>query len=61
MTLDEWLETIPEDERDTLCVADGWKAGANAMFNELIKFGFIAEGYERTARKEVKDILGEEI
>lgn len=59
MTLDEWLETIPEDERETLCVADGWKAGATAMLNELIKWGYIAEGYEGTARKEVEDILGE--
>lgn len=56
MTIDEWLELIPEDERETLCFADGWKAGATAMIEALIDRGFI--GYPDKAKDETKDIIG---
>jgi hypothetical protein len=58
MTIDEWLETIPEDERDMLCVTDGWKAGASAMIDALIDRGFISDDYADLARRETLDIIG---
>ena len=59
MTLDDWLDTIPEDERETLCIADAWKAGASAMLEALIDRGYISMDFEYLARAEVQDILGE--
>lgn len=59
MTIDEWLEKIPDDERETLCFADGWRAGASAMLDALIDRGFITGPYEQDARRETMDISGE--
>lgn len=59
MTLDDWLNTIPEDERDTLTITEIWKAGATAMLEALIDRGYIGMDYEALARHEVQDIIGE--
>ena len=61
MTVDKWIESIPDDEREALCVADGWKAGATAMLEALIDRGFISDKYySELARRETKDIIGDD-
>ena len=59
MTLDEWIEGLNGDERNMLCVADGWKAGAEAMLDALVDRGFISEDYAPIARRKTLDIIGE--
>lgn len=58
MTFDEYLESLPEDERATLCVYDAWKAGATAMLETLIVHGYIDDGYAEQARCEMEHIAG---
>ena len=41
MTLDEWVLGLPEDDREGLCVADGWRAGAEEMLLQLKKDGLL--------------------
>lgn len=57
MTIDDWLDQMPEDEREALCVADGWRAGAEAMFFALLDHGYIDPRYADDARTGVTDIL----
>lgn len=56
MTLEEWLEQLPDDERETLCAADAWCAGAGAMIDALIDRGYIHLDYAMLAREGVADI-----
>jgi len=35
--LDEWLETIPEDERDKIALPDVWEAAINAIMKVMDK------------------------
>ena len=56
MTLEEWLEQLPDDERETLCVADGWRAGAEALFSALVDRGYIDMNHVEEAKKRVVDI-----
>jgi len=53
MTFADWIDSLPDDEREALCAADAWKAGAAAMLNELIDQGFISKEYAEDARKAV--------
>lgn len=57
MTIDEWINGLPEDERESLCVADGWKAGAQAMLDAIMDRGYIGDNYLEDAKKAVSDIL----
>ena len=36
-TLDEWLETIPEDERDKIALPDVWEAAINSIMKTMDK------------------------
>ena len=56
MTLDEWINSIPEDERDLICASDAWKAGAAAMLEALIERGHIGQRYVEEARLGTADI-----
>lgn len=56
MTLEEWLEQLPDDERETLCPAEAWRAGAGAMIDALIDRGYISLDYAMLAREGVRDI-----
>ena len=38
-------------------MADGWKAGAKAMFEALVDRGYISDDYCERAKKGVSDIL----
>ena len=46
MNFNDWMNTTPDDEKDTLCLIDAWKAGASAMFLGLIKVGLIKDESE---------------
>ena len=41
MTLDKWILSLSEDDREGLCVADGWRAGAEAMLMQLKEDGLV--------------------
>ncbi len=41
MTLDEWIVGMPEEDREGLCAADGWRAGAEAMLLRLKAEGLV--------------------
>lgn len=34
-TFEQWLETIPEEERETLCLKDAWDACASGIMEVL--------------------------
>ena len=57
MTLNEWIDSIPEDERDLISTSDGWKAGATAMLEALIERGHIGQRYVEEARLGTADII----
>lgn len=57
MTFQEWIDSLPEDERETLCANDAWKAGAMQTFAALIDGGFIADPYAAVAQEEIAHIL----
>ena len=57
MTFTEWIDSLPDDEREALCAYDAWKAGATQVFAALIDGGFIAEPYAALVRKEIAQIL----
>jgi hypothetical protein len=58
MNIDEWLNTLSEEDINTLCIVEAWRAGAIAMQNALIDKGFISREYEELAREDTKDIIG---
>jgi hypothetical protein len=57
---EEWLETIPEEERRCISLWDAWKAGAGYIIKVLTKTGFIDSSYTSSytdrARKEEENI-----
>lgn len=60
MTFDEWLVSIPDDEKHSLCLCDSWRAGALAMFKVLTRIDCEYVLFEEEIRREVHAILGEE-
>lgn len=54
-TIDDWINSLPEDERETMCVADAWKAGARAMLNAIDQW----KAEDGNLHDYVKDILME--
>ena len=60
MTIDNWLEQFSEDDRETLCITDAWKAGAKAMIDALIDRGYIGWDYKDVAKNGVLDIIGDD-
>ena len=57
MTFTDWVESLPDDERDAMCAYDAWKAGAMHTFEALVARGFIDDSYASLARGEIADIL----
>ena len=43
--LDEWLETIPEDEKDKIALPEVWNAAVDATMNALLEAGNIDNHY----------------
>jgi len=43
MTFSDWIDSLPEDERETLCAYDAWKEGARQMLNALVERGYISD------------------
>ena len=56
MTLDEWLATYTYEDKECLCVADGWNAGAKAMLDFLLDRGFVPRWSEKVAIEQAKYI-----
>lgn len=55
MSFEEWLEQFSDEEREQLCIAEAWNAGAWATFNLLVESGYISRGYDDTALQQLKD------
>jgi hypothetical protein len=43
MTFSDWIDSLTDDERETLCAYDAWKEGARQMLNALVERGYIDE------------------
>ena len=56
MTFSEWLDSLPDDEREALACCDAWNAGAIAMLDALVERGFISSAYIEDAKKATADI-----
>ena len=56
MTFSEWLDSLPDDEREALTFCDAWSAGAIAMLDALVERGFISSAYIEDAKKATADI-----
>jgi len=56
MTFSEWLDSLPDDEREALACCDAWNAGAIAMLDALVERGFISSAYIEDAKKAMADI-----
>ena len=53
MTLDDWLNGFPEDEKDTISGLEFWRAGAKAMLDALVERGFIGVRAKRKREEEI--------
>jgi len=47
MTFDEWVQTIPEDERSLLSLCDAWDAAVKATVQALLDYGNLDEDYRK--------------
>jgi hypothetical protein len=43
MTFSDWIDSLTDDERETLCAYDAWKEGARQILNALVERGYISE------------------
>ena len=41
MSLDDWILSLSEEDREALCAVDGWRAGAEAMLVQLKEDGLV--------------------
>ena len=55
-TFDDWMESIPEDERDKIALPEVWNAAVDATFDALIEEACINEDY-RIEWTRIKDKL----
>ena len=56
MTFSDWLDSLPDDEREALFHCEAWNAGAIAMLDALVERGFISSAYIEDAKKATADI-----
>ena len=59
MTFDEWIDQFPDDEKESVCLLDSWRAGARAMVDALVERGFIGCQYADLAKERTAEISGE--
>ena len=60
MNFNDWMNTIPDNEKDTLCLMDAWRAGMSAMLERLIEDDWIGKEYKSMVRLEVRELMGDE-
>lgn len=54
--IDTWFNSLPEDEKETLCIVDIWNAAVEATVTALYEAGNLDKNYREETTKTINKI-----